>query len=114
MKNVMDIQRQNLLNLFELIKQNPDLPIVPIVDYEIVADDYATYWMASWGSARIDSYIFGNERVWYLSDGKEEIFENLFEFPAGLPKEQEEKFIEDAVSSLPWTKAIMVKIELPN
>lgn len=114
MRNVMDIQKQRLLSLFGLIKQNPDLPIVPMVNYEIVADDCALYWMASWGEARIDSYILRDDRIWYLSDGKEEIFENLFEFPVDLPKEQEEKFIEDAVSSLPWIKAIIVKIELPN
>ena len=85
-----------------------------MVNYEIVADDCTLYWMGSWGKARVDSYILRNDRVWYLSDGKEEIFENLFEFPVDLPTEQEEKFMEDAVSSLPWIKAIMVKIELPN
>lgn len=113
MEKAIDIQKRNLLSLFELIKQNPDLPIVPMVNYEIIADDCAMYWMGSWGDARIDSYLLRDDRVWYLSDGKEEIFENLFEFPVDLPKEQEEKFIEDAVSSLPWIKAIMVKIELP-
>lgn len=114
MEKVIDIQEKNLDTLFELIKQNPNLPIVPMVNYEIVADDCATYWMASWGAARIDSYILKNDRIWYLSDGKEEIFENLFEFPVDFPKEQEEQFMEDAVSSLPWTRAIMVKIELPS
>lgn len=103
-----------MLSLFELIKQNPDLPIVPMVNYEIVAYDCSMYWMASWGEARVDSYMLREDRVWHLSDGKEEIFENLFEFPFDLPKEQEEQFIEDSVSSLPWIKAIMVKIELPN
>ncbi len=114
MEKTMDIQKKNLSFLFELINQNPDLPIVPMVNYEIVADDCALYWMGSWGEAKVDSYILRNDRIWYLSDGKEEIFENLFEFPIDLPEEQEEQFMEDAVSSLPWIKAIMVKIELPN
>lgn len=114
MEKAIEIQKNNLLSLFELIQQNPDLPIVPMVNYEIVADDFALYWMGSWGEARVDSYILRDDRVWYLSDGKEEIFENIFEFPFDLPKEQEEQFIEDSVSSLPWIKAIMVKIELPN
>lgn len=114
MEKAIEIQKNNLLSLFELIQQNPDLPIVPMVNYEIVADDCALYWMGSWGEARVDSYILRDDKVWYLSDEKEEIFENLFEFPVDLPKEQEEQFIEDSVSSLPWIKAIMVKIELPN
>lgn len=100
-----------LSDLFELIRQNPDLPIVPMVNYEIIADDYAAYWMARWGEARIDSYLLRDDWVWYLSDGKEEIFENLCELPEDLSKEQEEKYIEDTISSLPWTKAIIVKIE---
>ena len=114
MEKVIEIQKKNLPSLFELIQQNPDLPIVPMVNYEIVADDCTAYWMASWGEAKVDSYILRNDRVWYLSDGKEEIFENIFEFPIDLPEEQEEQFMEDAVSSLPWIKAIMVKIEPPN
>ena len=31
MKNVIDIQKKNLFSLFELIKQNQELPIVPMV-----------------------------------------------------------------------------------
>ncbi len=114
MKNIIDIQKQNLINLFKLIKENPDLPIVPMVNYEIVADDCSMYWMASWGESRIDSYCIKDERVWYLSDDRDEIFDHFFEMPIDLSAEQEERFIENAVSSLPWIKAIMVKIELPN
>ncbi len=114
MKKTIDIQKENLNSLFELIKQNPDLPIIPMVNYEIVADDCSVYWMASWGKARIDSYCIKDERVWYLSDDRDEIFEHFFEMPIDLSAEQEERFVEESVSSLPWTKAIMVKIELPD
>lgn len=33
-------QKERLDELFKLIKENPDLPILPMVDSEIVADDY--------------------------------------------------------------------------
>ncbi len=114
MKNAMDIQKRNMLHLFKLIKQNPELPIVPMVNCEVVEDDCALYWMGSWGAARIDSYILRKDGIWYLSEGIEEIFDNLFEFPIDISKEQEEKFMKDAVSSLPWIKAIIVKIEPPE
>ena len=32
MEKTMDIQKKNLSFLFELINQNPDLPIVPMVN----------------------------------------------------------------------------------
>ena len=39
-------------NLLQLIKENPDLPIVPMVDQEIVADDCCTWWIGKWGKSR--------------------------------------------------------------
>lgn len=113
MENVMDAQKKDLKNLFELINQNPELPIIPMVNYEIVADDSSMYWMASWGKARVDSYYIEDDRIWYLSDDRDEIFNHLFEMPVGLSEEQEKMYVENAISSLPWIKAIMVKIELP-
>ncbi len=34
---------ENVKKLLELVKANPDLPIVPMVDAEICGDDYGTY-----------------------------------------------------------------------
>jgi len=49
--------------LLDLIKANPDLPVIPMVDYEVVCDDCCTYWMGSWGNAKVDEYYIRNERV---------------------------------------------------
>ena len=41
-KDIYDITgrlKKNREELFKLIQENPDLPIVPMVDYEIVAED---------------------------------------------------------------------------
>ena len=38
-KEQIEKQTENLKELFELIKKRPDLPIVAMVDSEIVADD---------------------------------------------------------------------------
>lgn len=111
MRKESEIQKENIKELLELIEQNPDLPILPMVDSEIVSDDYCAYWAASWGKARIDSYCFDNERIWFLSDDKYEIFDGVCSLPTGLSEEQEEKFIENVVSSLSWRKAVIVNIE---
>ena len=42
-------EKRNREELFRLMKEHPDLPVVPMVDSEIVADDCYTYWMGSWG-----------------------------------------------------------------
>ena len=52
MRKESEIQKENIGKLLDLIKQNPELPILPMVDSEIVADDYCAYWAASWGCLR--------------------------------------------------------------
>lgn len=60
-------ERENREELFELIKDNPDLPIVPMVDYEIAAEDSGR-WLGSWGSSYIGEYLVGEERVHFRED----------------------------------------------
>ena len=114
MKTEMEIQNENLIGLLNLIAENPELPIVPLVNYEVVAGDEALYWLASWGKAEIDSYCMHDEKICCLSDDRNDLFELFFELPDGMSVSQEEEFIERSVSSLPWIKAIFVKIEQPN
>ena len=47
--NPTEKQKENLEKLFLLIKENHELPIVAMVDSEIVADDCCCRWMGSWG-----------------------------------------------------------------
>lgn len=98
--------------LLELVKENPELPIVPMVDGEIVAgDDFGT-WMGAWGNSRVDSYIIDDHgMVLFKSDDDvfdvlerclpEAVFETLPE------KEAECRPVYDALN---WTKAIVVDI----
>jgi len=39
------------------MQENPDLPVVPMVDGEIVAGDDHGYWQGAWGYARVDEYL---------------------------------------------------------
>lgn len=49
--------------LIDLIKENPKLPVVPMVHYEVIGDDYEVigddcgYWMGRIDSVRIDEYL---------------------------------------------------------
>lgn len=118
MKMQIEIQKENTNELFELIKNNPDLPIFPMVTAEIVCSDDYAYWMGSWGRAEVDSFYIHEDHFVYLSDGVNDIFDDVFddklEMPEGLTEEEEDKFINDAVMGLDWTEAIIVRIELPN
>ena len=109
---------ENTKNLLELIQQNPDLPIVPMVDAEIVNGDDWGRWMGSFGAARVDEYLIppqDYEPVIFKSD--DDVFDTLEKVLPGeefdaLPESEEEcRKIYDA---LPWTKAIIVNIGLPD
>lgn len=109
-------QNQKTQELLKLIQENPDLPVIPFVDWEIVAEDNG-YWMGSWGSAQVDEYVIprNDYPVQFKSD--DDVFYTLErcltneEFEA-LPEGEDE--CRPAYNALPWKKAIIVYINLPE
>lgn len=104
-------ERQNRDELLKLIRENPDLPIVPMVDAEIVGDDYGCY-LGAWGPAYVDDYLITLDgRVCFKSD--DDVFDTLehcmseYEFNC-LPEDEE--VCRPYYDKLPWTKAIVVDI----
>ena len=58
----MNEKTQTLLNL---VKENPDLPIVPMVDYAVVCDDGGR-WMGAIGHCYVGEYACYRE--WFYDD----------------------------------------------
>lgn len=40
--------------LFKLMQESPELPVVPMVDSEVVCDDGCGRWKGSWGSSELE------------------------------------------------------------
>lgn len=102
----------NLRELFTLISENPDLPILPYVDSEIVADDGYSRWLASWGSSHIIEYImvemYNDYPEMIEKDDTEQYKEFLYD-----TTEMTEQEIEEHIKNIDWIKAIAVNIDLP-
>lgn len=64
----------NYKELLELVRQNPDLPVIPMVDGELCGDDYAWY-VGSFGTARVGEYAAYGEK-WY--DDRDEFKEDYY------------------------------------
>lgn len=104
-------------DLLKLIQENPELPVLPFVDADIVADD-SGYWAGSWGSVRVDEYLVPPDNdypVQFKSD--DDIFYTLerylsYEEFGRLPNSEEE--CRAIYETLPWKKAIIVYINLPE
>lgn len=110
-------EQENRDELFRLMRENPDLPVIPFVDGAIVNDDFGL-WIASWDGARIDEYLVPknpDDCIMFKSD--EDIFDVLEKMLSpeefdSLPNTEKECM--PIYDSLPWIKAIVVYIGMPN
>lgn len=103
-------------DLLKLIEENPDLPIIPIVDSEVVADDSYSSWIGSWGYCEVTEYYYGRNYIHFKDDDQEDVLTDMVgcEYscdPEGrdiydLSDEEWDKLF----NSLPWVKAIVVHI----
>ncbi|MCD8195917.1 MAG: hypothetical protein LUE24_01875 [Lachnospiraceae bacterium] len=105
-------QQENTAELMRLIRENPELPILPFVDGEIPADD-GGYWLGEWGEARVDEFLLPNKSEYYLFKSDDDVFDALerclpYEEYEKLPESEEE--CRPLYEALPWTKAIIVYI----
>ena len=113
---ITEKERKNHEELFNLMQENPDLPVVAMVDGEIPGDD-SGYWLGAWGSAHIDEYLLTHNREWMAFKSDDDVFDVLErhltdeEFEK-LPETEEE--CRPFYDALPWTKAIIVYIDLPD
>ena len=111
------VMNEKITELLRLIKENSDLPILPMVDGEICAGDDYGYWSGSWGTARVDEFLISkhNDSIHFKSD--DDVFDVL---ERNLTDEEFEKLPETEsecrpyFDALPWKKAIIVFIEMPD
>lgn len=97
--------------LFALIKQHPNLPIVPMVDSEIVGDNCGR-WLGAWGFASVDRYYNGEERVYFYDEYDTE---DLLAEVMGWEwlEAASDTMALATYKALPWVECIVVNIDLP-
>lgn len=67
---------KNTQELLKLIIDNPELPVVPMVDYEVVPEDGGR-WMGSIGCCYVGEYAIFNER--FYDDDREGFMEDYYD-----------------------------------
>ena len=109
-------EKENREKLFQLMQENPELPVVAMVDSEIVADDGYNRWLGVWGYSYIGEYLIGEEHLFFREDDDpSEVDRALSErygddYYTDMTDEQE----AEAYAGLPWIRAIIVNIDLPE
>lgn len=102
--------------LFKLMQDNPELPVVPMVDSEIVSDDGYSRWLGAWGSSYIGEYLIGEGQVHFREDDDMYEIERVLEeqIDSGVFDGMSDEEAKKAYEALPWVKAIIVNIDLPG
>lgn len=109
---ITEREKKNRDELFRLMKENPDLPVVPMVDGEICGDD-SGYWMAGWGESRVDEFLICERAERTAFKSEDDVFGTLEDYLSyddfdKLPDLESE--CRKRYDELPWTKAIIVYI----
>ncbi len=107
--------------LLNLARENPDLPVVPMVDGELVSEsDAGVYWMGKWGNCKIEEYYLGEEHVHFKGDDEENVLCDMAGCHYGCDKNGNDIYDmsddewEKLYQNLPWIKCIVVYIEMPD
>lgn len=99
----------NYSNLFWLMMEHPELPVVPMVEYDIVADDSCRWWLGQWGRAAITEYLVTDERIYFKDDDMEDVLAGVKEYRDKWEDMTEEE-MRTVFDGLPWIKCIVVYI----
>jgi len=106
-------------DLLKILSENPDLPILCMVDGELVADERCARWAACVGSAEVKEYITMEEE-WifgqsvFFKDDADEMADMMCECEPEETYEQAHKAAEEKVANMGWIKAIVLYIDLPE
>ena len=99
----------NTQRLLQLVAEYPDLPVVPMVDSDIIGDGDG-YWLGEFGYCYVGEYACYDDRFYEDRDElKERYYDNNAEdFEDYFDDDLEEAL--DLATDHMWTKAILVYI----
>lgn len=110
------MKNEKTAELLKLVAENPELPIIPQVDGEIVGDDSCLWWIGSFGCSVVAEYAAYNERF-YEEYEKNELEEEYYcrneDKYAGMSEEEIDADVKKNTDAM-WKKAILVRICLPD
>lgn len=106
-----------LEEFLKLVSENPELPVLPLVDCEVVGNDDYHWWLGDWGSSEIVEYYYGRECIHLKGDEDVETVlsdlngcEPYKDFNNRYIDELSSEELDELYGSLPWEKAIIVHI----
>lgn len=113
----MQKQNENIEKLIQLTKDNPEIEIVPMVNYEVCCGDEFRYWLGSWGEPRLDEIYRTEDYIYFKSTNYDHLIDNAMDdidfSDEALTDEEMEKKAKERVNGYKWEKCIAIYIDLP-
>ena len=111
--------------LLKLAAENPSLPIVAMVNYEVVAGDDFSYWTGEICDVGIEELWSSQAdgRIWAREDAEDEFDhfvasnapnEDLVKIECLTDGKMYEQAAMEWIAGLPWTKCIVIFVETPD
>ena len=107
--------KDNIKDLLRLMEEHPDLPVIPMVGQDIVADCTGE-WVASFGKAEVKKMCIYGENVIFREDKNAIKTVEALELEGLTEDRTREESIEKLngyLDELEWLEAIIVHIETP-
>lgn len=106
----------NIKHLIQLMDENPDLPVIPMVGQDIVADCTGE-WVAYFGKAEVKKMCIYGEKVVFREEKNAIKTVEALELEGLTEDRTREESIEKLngyLDELDWLEAIIVHIETPT
>ena len=105
---------ETLKKLIQLIQENPDLPVIPLVHQDVyLGDDYA-YSLGELVAPSIDEVLSGESDTFYIRSevrSKEDVLYDRTEYTEEWVDNATDAEIDQAFDSLPWKRVIIVYVD---
>lgn len=106
-----------------LAAENPNLPIVAMVQYEVVADDSFSYWLGEIEAVDVEELWVSDGRTWTREEAEyeclaivddyapDDVVAKIESLPDGKLREQAAM---EWIKGLPWMKCIVIFVGTPD
>ncbi len=114
LKMMTNKEKRNRDKLFELMRENPDLPVISTVRCRRFCDGFERC-LGAWSGIGIDEYLITREDVVIKNRDKKymlSVLEDVLSYQEFEALSGDEGKYRSIYDSLPWTKAIIVEIDL--
>lgn len=101
--------------LIKLHKENPELPVITMVDTEVVASDEFSYWLSRIRAVSIKKYMVKDGEVLFYEDMDYDIVWDIYDYSyirdkmsKDISEEDAEKVLAELYEKAPWKEAIII------